>query len=267
MRRRSGIFSLTVFTLAITLFSCKTTKNVFYAKELIDSTKNIIIPQASIPVPTIKPYDLLLINFYGKGLDMTSMMNSFGGLEVAQKMSSASSLQLAPGYLVSADGYIELPQLGKLKVAGMTLKQLKADLTQRVSEIMVDPTVLVKFSSFKVTMVGEVGNKGDIVTKNEKLSIIEAIGLSGDITLYGQKDKVKVIRTGDTTTTIGTIDLTSKDAFKSEYFFLQPNDVVYVPSNGLLQQQQKLSAVLPFLSVGISILSIIITIAAVLKKN
>jgi polysaccharide biosynthesis/export protein len=264
MTRRTGLLFLTILSLTITLFSCKTTKNVYYAKEIIDSTQVMVIPQISIPVPKILPYDLLLITFYGKGLDMTQMLNNFGGLETAQKFPSSNSEALKPGYLVSPEGFIELPQLGKIKVAGLTLNELKADLTQRASKIMVEPNVVVKFTSFKITMIGEVAVRGTVTSQSEKMSIFEALGLSGDVTLYGVKDKVKVIRTQDTTTTIGTIDLTSKDIFKSEYFYLKPNDVVYIPANGLQQQQQKVNTILPFVSIGLALVSIFIALRSVL---
>ena len=259
MMRRTGLFFLTLLCLTVTLFSCRTNKNVYYTKEIIDSNKVVVIQQIDIPVPLIQPYDILQITFYGKGFDMTTMLNNFGGLETAQKNPSSVSEALKGGYLVSPDGFIELPQLGKIKVESLTLKQLRADLTERASKIMVEPTVLVKFSAFKVTMIGEVTTKGIITSQNEKLSILEALGLSGDITLYGLKDKVKVFRTQDSTT-IGTIDLTSRDMFKSEYFYLKPNDVVYVPSDGQQQQQQKVNTLLPFVTLGIAVLSIIITV-------
>jgi len=260
MTKRSGLCFLTILTLTISLFSCKTTKNVYYTKELIDSTNVVTIPQISIPIAIIQPYDLLQITFYGKGLDMTTMMNNFGGLETGQKFPSSNNEALKPGYLVTPDGFIDLPQIGKVKVAGLTLSQLKADLTQRAAKIMVEPNVIVKFTAFKVSMLGEVGSRGQVTSQREKLTILEALGLSGDVTIYGLKDKVKVIRTLDTTTTVGTIDLTSKDIFKSEYFYLKPNDVVYVPSNGLQQQQLKVNTVIPLVSVGLSLISILIAL-------
>ncbi|MES2777482.1 MAG: polysaccharide biosynthesis/export family protein [Bacteroidota bacterium] len=266
MTRRPGLLFLTTFTLAISLFSCKTTKNVYYAKEIIDSTQVINIPQIAIPVARIQPYDLLLINFYGKGLEMTQLFNNFGGVETAQKVQSSGSEALKPGYLVSPDGYIDLPQLGKIKVAGLTLSQLKADLTERATQAkMVEPNVVVKFTNFKITVIGEVAIRGTVTSQSEKLSIFEAIGLSGDVTLFGLKDRVKVIRTQDTTTTWGNVDLTSKDVFKSEYFYLKPNDVVYVPSSGQAQRQQKVSSILPFVSIGLAALSLFIALQSVLK--
>ena len=260
MTRRTSQLLLTLFLIAATLFSCKPIKNIYYAKEIIDSTNVMVIPQVSIPIPTIQPYDLLRIDFYGKGLDMTQMLNNFGGLQTVEKITSSNSDALKPGYLVSPDGFIELPQLGKIKVLGLTLAQLKANLTERSAKIMVEPTVIVKFATFKVSMIGEVGAKGFVVSQNDKLSIIEAIGLSGDVSIIGLKNNVKVIRTTDTATTIGTIDLTSKNLFKSEYFYLKPNDVVYVPSNGSEQRQQKLNSTLPFINIGISMFSLLMTV-------
>ena len=263
MTKRSGLCFLTILTLTISLFSCKPIQNVYYTKDLIDSNKVVTIPQISIPIALIQPYDLLQITFYGKGLDMTTMMNNFGGLETGQKFASSTNEALRPGFLVSPDGFIELPQLGKVKVAGMSLSQLKADLTQRASKLMVEPTVIVKFTTFKVSMLGEVAVRGQVTSQSEKMTIFEALGLCGDITIFGLKDKVKVIRTQDTTTTVGNIDLTSKDIFKSEYFYLKPNDVVYVPTNGLQQKQIRTNTYLPFVSVGLSLVSILIALRVI----
>jgi len=266
MTRRSALLFPAFLTFTLAIFSCKTPKNIYYAKEIIDSSQVVTIPQISIPVPLIQPYDLLLITFYGKGIDMTLMLNNFGGLETVKVFQSSTSEALRPGYLVSPEGFIVLPQLGQIKVAGLTLSQLKADLTEKASRLMVEPSVIVKFSSFKVTVIGEVASRGSITSQREKLTIFEALGLSGDITIYGLKDKVKVIRTQDTTTVIGELDLTSKDAFKSEFFYLKPNDVVYVPSNGFQQQQQTLNSVFPIVSIGVSIITLVVTFLA-LSRN
>jgi len=249
--------------LAISLVSCGPTKKYLYAGEYLDSNK-VSIPTINIPIPIIQPYDLLNINFYGNSAPVTAMMNNFGGMDVAVSgIQSSGTPQLKNGYQVTGDGFIELPQLGKIKVSGMTVAELKTLLTEKALTKLQDPTVLVKLANFKVTMLGEVRSQGNFTIPNDKVSILEALGIAGDLTVYAIKEKVKIIRQDATGQTIGTIDLTSKTLFTSEYFYLHPNDVVYVPGDGQQQKSQRLNNFIPYLSIGVSFVGIIVTLFAV----
>jgi len=259
---------LCLFTLPILAFllaSCGSSNKTLYAKEYLDSNK-VNLSVTEVPVPLIQPYDFININFYGNSAAVTSMMNNFGGVEVATAGSgSSTSAQLKNGYQVSADGYLDLPQLGKIKASGMTIEQLKKMLTEKAKEKLQEPTVLVKFANFKITMLGEVRSQGSYTVPNDKITILEALGTAGDVTLYALKDKVKIIREENGNRTMGTIDLTSKSLFSSEYFYLRPNDVVYVPSNGQQERSLKVNNYLPYLSLGLTVISLIITLINIFK--
>lgn len=251
---RSNIF---FFTFCL-LFSCRPIKNINYAEAYLDSSKTLL-PLTQIPLPVIRPFDFISIIFYGKNPDIVRMMNAYGGSTEAPGDPGANPNNVR-GYQVSADGFIELPMFGRIRVDGLTIDQLKTDLTARAREKVLDPVVYVKFNSFKVTMLGEVVSKGVLTVPSDKITIMEAFGLSGDVTQFGIKTNVKVIREDSTGRTMGTVDLTSKNLFSSEYFYLRPNDIVYVPSDGSQKRQQNFSNIYPYITLGLSAFSFLITI-------
>jgi polysaccharide export outer membrane protein len=132
------------------------------------------------------------------------------------------------GYVVEEDGVITFPQLGKLPVAGKTRRQLINLLSDSLKRYVRDPVVTVQFLNFKVTVLGEVNRQGPLTTPEGKMTLLEALGQAGDITFYGRRDNVLVIRERNGQREFGRVNLLSKKAFSSPYFVLQQNDVVYV---------------------------------------
>lgn len=171
--------------------------------------------------------------------------------------SGASKVQ---GYLVNHDGDIIFPVLGKLHVVGLTHSELAAEIErQLVAEgHIIDPVVTVKLLNFKVSVLGDVVRPGQLVVDGERLTIFEALSMVGDLTIYGQRQNVTIIREENGLRTIGTIDLSSKDIFDSPYYYLHQNDVVYVEPN----MRKKKTAdrdpmILTYISSAVSIVSVI----------
>lgn len=261
MRYPISIFSFFVFCL---LFSCKPVKNVNYAEAYLDSNK-INLPLTQIPLPVIRPYDFVTVTFYGKSKPVTDLLNAYGG-NPETPGDPGTNPNNARGYQVSPDGFIELPQIGRVKVDGLTINELKTQLTERARKLVLDPVVYVRFNSFKVTMLGEVSAKGVLTVPSDKITIMEALGLSGDVTIYGVKTNVKVIREDSTGRTMGTIDLTNKNLFTSDYFYLRPNDIVYVPSDGQQKRQQNFNNIYPYITLGLTAFSFLITVFYLFRK-
>ncbi len=164
------------------------------------------------------------------------------------------------GYRVNQDGYITFPALGKLKVLGMTHAELAKMLEDRlVAEgHLLDPVVTVKLVNFRVCVLGDVARPGQVMVKGERLTIFEALSMVGDLTIYGQRENVTVIREENGQRTIGTLDLTSQDVFSSPYYYLHQNDVVYVEPN----KRKKVNAdrdpmIMTYISSGLSVLSVL----------
>jgi len=134
-------------------------------------------------------------------------------------------------YLVNSDGIIEFPVLGDIPVDGLLLADLKANLLEKVKEYVKDPVVSVRFDDLRVTVIGEVRNKGTVSVNREKLSIIEALGQAGDITDFGDRSNVLLIREENGRRTMEYIDLLTMDVFNSPYYYLKQNDILYVEPN------------------------------------
>lgn len=135
-----------------------------------------------------------------------------------------------PGGRVTVDGngYILYPQLGSIKAVDLTRNQLRDAITNRLKNYLVDPVVSVDFLNFKITVLGEVARQGTITVPDAKINILEAIAQSGDITSYGRKDQVIVIREKNGMREFGYVNLLSHDFFTSPYYRLQQNDFIYV---------------------------------------
>ena len=137
---------------------------------------------------------------------------------------------LLRGYVVAKDGTIYFPQLGNIPVAGLTLDELARNIEGRLVEgrYVKDPTVTVSMPSFHVTVVGEVAVPQMIQVEGNRLTILEALAICGDVTMDGLRDNVKVIRNEDGEPFVGEIDLTSASAFDSPFYYLKQNDIVYI---------------------------------------
>lgn len=146
------------------------------------------------------------------------------------RLYSAYALQY---YMVDKDGNIHFPTLGKLHVEGMTISQLTDTLTNEISKSVNDPIVNVHFANYQVTVLGEVTRPGRFTITGERVTILDALGLAGDMTPYGKRDNVLVAREANGKMQFERINLNNASVFTSPFFYLQQNDVVYVEPNGV----------------------------------
>lgn len=151
------------------------------------------------------------------------------GTITASGASSGSNM----GYQVSQNGDIVFPILGRLHVAGMTHSELASMLEERLIKegYITDPVVTVRLLNFKVSILGDVAHPMQLRIDGNRVTIFEALSMAGDLTIYGQRKNVTIVREENGTRTIGTLDLTSKDVFSSPYYYLHQNDMVYVEPN------------------------------------
>jgi polysaccharide export outer membrane protein len=164
--------------------------------------------------------------------------------------------------LVNTEGTIQLPILGNIKAEGLTKKQLKASITNLINEkkLLIDPVVTIRHLNYEVTVIGEVGKPTVINVPNEKISMLKALGIAGDITIYGKKENVLLIREVEGKRIINRIDLNSKDFLSSPFFYLQPNDVVYVEPNKIkILNANRNQQLLPTILSALSIVAVVIT--------
>jgi polysaccharide export outer membrane protein len=134
-------------------------------------------------------------------------------------------------YLVDADGNIDYPVLGKIKLLGLTVEQARTLLKEKLSEYLQNPIVNIRILNFQITVLGEVNKPGTYPSTGERMSLLKALGMAGDLTIKGRRDNVLVIRDFDGVKTYSRVDLTNKELFNSPVYFLTQNDVVYVEPN------------------------------------
>jgi len=206
--------------------SCKTQQKAFnYLENYKDTT---IKDEVKHTEYIIQKDDLLSILVYSDAADggatdaMYNLANSGG---------SSSAAGGTQGFLVDNDGLIRFPRLGTIKAIGLTKGQLSEIIREKLDTVLTNPTVIVRLLNFRVTMLGEVARPGSISMPGERLTILEAVGLSGDISIYGKKEDIVVIREVDGKVEYGKVDLSTKSVFQSPYFYLRQNDVVLVNAN------------------------------------
>jgi polysaccharide biosynthesis/export protein len=200
------------FSICFLLASCVRYKNTIYLRNQLGTSDNVLLNKKT-PYK-IHPNDLIQINVLS-----TNLKNS----EFFNLKTEGQSV-----YLVSDSGYIYMPVLDSIKVAGKTIPEIQGSLAKLIKEHITDAVIIVKLGKFNVTVLGEVGNQGNISATGDELTIIEAIGLAGGINEYGNKRKVKLMRKEGETMRFINIDLTDRNIVSSDFFFLQPNDILYV---------------------------------------
>lgn len=232
------IFYVPVLLWALTLLSCSSAKHIKYFEDLSDST---LVTKLGIPPfvePTIQNDDILSINIQTLDPQSTESINlgniqTSGTGTISGAAASLNPMQ-ASGYLVDKEGNVDIPILGKVKVIGLTTSQAKELIRQKAALSFKEPIVNVRYTNFKISVTGEVAHPAVYVVPNEKVSILDALTMAGDLTIYGKRDNVLLIREGNGGEKIAyRVNLNSSKVINSPYFYLRQNDLIYVePTKG-----------------------------------
>ncbi len=213
------------------LFLATLTSCVPY-KELVNFDK-VVVPQGRTEEIEnalelkIQPKDLLRIQVLSVDPMAAAPFNENAAGGNTGQLSN-QNLQLFQGYLVDLDGYIDLPLLGRIKAAGQTVESLQFLVRGKLQEYLRDPVVNVRYLNFKVTVLGEVAVPGVIPLPNSRVTILEALGMAGDLTDYADRSSVLVVREQEGERSYNRINLQTDEVFSSEFFYLKQNDVIYV---------------------------------------
>lgn len=230
--RRTSFICLSFIVLICSMPSCTTYKNIPYFTDFPDTAKKTSVTTASFSSPTIKPDDLLSITIETVDADITRLLNSANTVAQTSNLPPSANQQTIPGYLVDKNGEVELPFVGKIKLTGYTTVQARDTVAAAISQYIKNPIVNIKFANFKVTVLGEVARPSTYIMPTEKVTVFDALGQAGDLTIYGRREDVLVIRdTLNNQKNMVHLNLNSKSIMSSPYFYLQPNDVVYVEPN------------------------------------
>lgn len=240
------------------LTACKTRQPSYinYLQSADTSGKRLLRQE-----PVIQPNDLISIKVYSLSArpDITDAPYNLP----EQTLAGSNSSSATAGFLVDDSGSIDYPRLGTLQVAGLTRKQLAAMIKDGLKNDLKEPTVIVRFLNYRITVLGEVRSPGSFTLPTERITILEALGLAGDVTDYGNKSVVQVAREKNGDVEVGYVDLTSKALFQSPYYRLQQNDVIFIEQNRRkteIQDQQVVAQRIGVISTVVSLLAIIYTV-------
>ena len=239
------------------LSSCMSTKQATYFSNATDTT---ILTRLDEAETLIQKNDMLSVYISSLNPEASAVFNAPNSQATTTSTTTGSAS--AGGYLVNTDGNIQIPILGNIKAAGLTKKQLKADITNSIIEkkLLIDPIITIRHLNYEVTVIGEVSRPTVINVPNEKISLLKALGIAGDITVFGKKDNVMLIREVEGKRKVKRIDLNSNNFLSSPYYYLQPNDIVYVEANKYkVMNANRNQQLLPTILSGLSIIALVIT--------
>jgi polysaccharide export outer membrane protein len=197
-----------------------------------DEARDSIASKGSY-TPVFKPDDFISVVVTAEDPETAIPFNF--PTELAQQGGAAGGYQQGRpaqiGYLVDEEGYIELPVLGKIMVGGKSRRVVKEELKSQYNKYLNGPVVNIQIQNFKVTVLGDVQSPGTFTIPNERVTILEAIGIAGDLKMTGERNNVLVLRDRNGEKTEFRVDLTSKEVLNSPVYYLEQNDVVYVEPN------------------------------------
>ena len=257
---KNNFFIMAVFSILLTT-SCVSRKEIAYFQDLPQLQAEVNLAKSNLD---IQPNDLLTITVSAANLEAVQPFNLpvTSAPRVGEPGSVSGNMQLQ-SYLVDSDGNIEFPVLGTVHVAGLTRQELVEKLKQEISLYVQNPIVNIKIINFQVTVLGEVVRPGTFTVPDERISLPKALGLAGDLTIYGQRNNVLVMRETGGKTEYKYIDLTGSDFINSPYYYLQQNDVIYVEPNKAQRQGASYNR---NASVYISIASVLISLIVVIFR-
>lgn len=257
--------SIFLVMLLLSLFSCSSQQKIAYLQDVYGDTKQ---SPEELYDARIKPKDLLTItvNTFDKEASLPfNLVYPTGSANVVNGTSNETAIQK---YLVDNEGYIDFPVLGKIKVADLTKNEVETSIKEKLKPYLKEtPVVIVRMVNYKISVIGEVNKPNTYTITNEKVNVLEALALAGDLTIYGKRDNVKLMReSSDGKRVVITLDLTDKNLINSPYFYLQQNDVLYVEPNKTKMRNSRYSALTGQVLSGVSVLVSVVSLVVTLSK-
>ncbi|BAU55385.1 polysaccharide biosynthesis/export family protein [Mucilaginibacter gotjawali] len=229
MKNNFYIHLLAFFAGAIIFSSCSPHVRTKYFEDFPDSgaSKHVVLP--NFKAPLIEPDDILSITI--------QTVDPLASLPVNQAAASSfgaanqGTQQIISGYLVNSEGMVQIPMIGKIKLSGLTTTEASNLIAEKAKYFLKMPSVQVRFANYKVTVLGEVTHPSSYVIPNERFSVMDAIGLAGDLTINGKRDNILLVRDSLGEKVFVRLNLLSTNIYKSRYFYLKNNDLIYVEPN------------------------------------
>ncbi len=262
MKFKSIILSLAVILACASCSTKKEAPTLAYFQDLRQAEGTLPDNATGYKIK-IQPDDELIVTITSSNPEATAMYNvPLGNPSMKGNISSSQSPRIQT-HIVDQSGFINIPVLGKIKAAGLSVSELEAVITNRVETQVKDPFVRVELINFTVNVMGEVKAPQRLVVGKERFSVLDALAAAGDLTEYGKRDNVLVIRTENGKSTYHRLNLSDANIYASPYFYLQQNDVVYVEPNQIKTDNSKYNQ---FSAYKLSQLSTIVSMASVVAS-
>ena len=257
-KRILGAVSILFSAIILFCTSCASKKDLVYFQP--DSVA--LNTMYELNAPKLQPGDILAIAVTADDVRATLPFNQMSPYQGTSGALQATN-PFIPTYAIDANGEIDFPKIGKIKLAGKTRTEAMDLLRRKVGNYIVDPGISMVVRNFRITVLGEVVRPGTFTIENDRLTILEALGLAGDLTIYGRRRNVLVIREQDGKKQEYRLDLTKRETMNSPAYYLTQNDVIYVEPNGARIQNSKYTTTA---SLFVSITSLIVTVISVVTR-
>jgi len=245
-----------LFSISLALFSCASPKKMIYYQNIDELDRNA--PAESFE-PMLQPDDLIKIVVLAENPEAAAPFNVFatGDKELSKNGQPDDT------YLIDVNGKIRFPIVGELHLAGLTKTEAKDLITTSLAKYLSNHSVNLTIMNFKVTVQGEVVKPGIINLLSERLTLVEALSMAGDLTIYGKRQNILLIRESNGKKTFARVDITKADFINSPYYYLAQNDIVYVEPN---RTKVDSSVIGPNTAVVFSVITLLMTIIALTIK-
>jgi len=254
------VFFFITLSLIVSFSSCVSRQDVTYFQSSSIENDSEQLEIARKYVATIQEGDILQIIVSSLSPEASAMFNPFPPQANILQQSQTNNLPPANGYLVDPEGNISLPLVGKVQLKGLSTTSANDLITQKLNKFLQQPTVSLRILNYKVSVMGEVNRPSVYTIPNEQITLPEAISLAGDLTIFGKRNNILVIREIDGKRNFVRVDLTKRDLFSSPYYYLHANDVVYVePTKGKVTSSDRTIQLAPIVISGLSLLTVLIT--------
>lgn len=255
--------------IVMSTFSCRHVRDVAYFQgkdSTVNDNRKVVyknFKKDKDPVQKIQTYEAIIqsndiLSIYVSSLSKEAS-SFFNEQETSVGASNSFSTRSSMGYLVDVNGYIEMPLIGRVKMGGLTTQSARDTLVRRLENFLQNPSVRIYFENFRVTILGEVNHPGVYNVTNEKLSVPEALGLAGDLTIYGNRKQVMLIREVNGEKNFIKLNLTERDLFYSPYYYLHSNDVLYIePTKDKISLSDNVYRIIPLLITSTTLLVVVL---------
>ena len=253
-------------TASLLLYSCNTSKNILYLQDAQIQTPKKVVAGSNI---TIQAKDMISIIVSSKDQELAALFNLTRYQSMVGPAGSTTQRGEISGYTVDTEGYIDFPVIGRLKVLDLSRHQVANLITDTLikSNLIKDPVVTVDFMNLYISVMGEVKNPGRYKIERDQITLLDAISMAGDLTIFGKRDGITVIRETNGERIIYKVDIRTAELFDSPVYYLKQNDIIYVEPNKIRAGQSTINENnLKSVSLWISVASLISTVSLIFLR-